>query len=793
MRGHTGVVSRARGWRALLAVLLLLCTGLAFAQTDDGQADTADPPARAARLSYVSGDLGLMPAGSTEWAAADVNRPLTNGDKLSSGPDARAELELGGAALRISNQTDLGVLNLNDQIGQFELTQGTLSITVRSVDQGASYEIDTPTMALVINQPGTFRVDVGANGNGSTVTVFDGGGIVYGENNAQRQVFSGRSYQFGDSTLNDMTVSDIQGRDEFDAWSNDRDAQYASSNRTQYVSPDVVGSQDLNQYGDWQQDEDYGAVWYPTTVQAGWAPYSVGHWVWIGPWGWTWVDAMPWGFAPYHYGRWAYVRSRWCWVPGPVSVRPVYAPALVAFVGGAGFGVSVGIGAAPVGWFPLGPGEVYNPWYRASRGYYTNVNITNIYVRNNRQVVINNINNHYNYFREGRPMPNERYFNREAPRAVTAMSRQDFASARNAERHMMSVDPRHFANAPVMARGINVQPGRASFVPPRNGNGRTLPTGGFNREVVARNAPAMPFAGRPAGPVNAAAPRNAPTPTNVRLLNGPAAAGRPGAPGRTANSPDERAFSVNRGNGGARPGENQPAAPNAETPSRFNRPQPADNRSGAPDMRRQGAPVDESNAMRPGELPSARFARPQGGEGRMPPNERPNPGNQPRPGVSYIPNADADRAMRAQPQTGSLPNTPRFERATPAQQENPRSIPNQDNAQRFQRESAAPRPESQQPRFVQQPREMQPPREVPSPREMQAPREMPQQREMQPPREMPKPREAPPQRTYQPPRGYEPPRAEPPPQQRPAQNPQQQRPPAAHEDRRPPKKDEQHN
>jgi hypothetical protein len=196
-------------------------------------------------------------------------------------------------------------------------------------------------------------------------------------------------------------------------------------------------------------------------------------------------------------------------------------------------------------------------------------------------------------------------------------------------------------------------------------------------------------------------------------------------------------------------------------------------------MRRQAQPNNNaSNAMRPGELPSARFARPPSGEGRPAPNDRGNPGNQPRPGVSYISNADADRAARAQPQPGTLPNTPRFERAQPAPQDNnPRPAPNQDNAQRFQRENAAPRQEPQQPRFVQQPREV------------QAPREMPQQRAYQPP-----------QRSYQPPQGYEPPRANNPPPQpraqpRPAQSngQPQQRSSGGHEDRHPPPKDNQHN
>ncbi|RAO76886.1 DUF6600 domain-containing protein [Dyella jiangningensis] len=799
MRAFSTLLAPTRNWRWIAVALLACVSCLAQAQTqappDDGGA--GDPPSRVARLSYRTGDVSLLPAGEKDWGDASVNRPLTTGDRLSTGQAGRAELELGGGTLRIADDTDFGFLTLNDQLSQVELTQGTLNLSVRGLAEGQSYEIDTPTVALVVDQPGTYRVDISDDGKSTRITDVDGRAVVYGEGGAQRTLVGGRTYEFGDSALNNVTISDSDGGDDFDAWCNSRDRRYAAASDTvRYVSNEVVGYQDLDQYGNWQSDPDYGQVWYPSNVAADWAPYRDGHWAYVGPWGWTWVDDSPWGFAPYHYGRWAYVRSRWCWVPGPVSVRPVYAPALVAFVGGAGFGVSVGIGAAPVGWFPLGPGEIYNPWYRASRGYYTNVNITNIYVRNNRQVVINNINNHYNYFREGRPAPNERYFNRGAPRAFTAMSRQDFASARNAERHMMSVDPRHVANAPVMARGVDVQPGRASFVPPRNGNGRNLPTGGFNREVVARNAPAMPFAGRGPGPSNAAASRNVPTPTNVRMLNGPSNANRPGAPGRNSNSPEERAFSANRNNAAPAPGMNRPGTPNNEPPAaRFNRPQPEDTRAAtAPDVRRQAAP-NESPAMRPGELPSARFARPQGGEGRVPPNERASPNNQPRPGVSYIPNADADRAARAQPQPGTLPNTPRFERVQPTPQDNARPAPNQDNAQRFQRENAAPRPEPQQPRFVQQPREVQAPREVPQPREMQAPREMSPPREMQAPREMPQPREAPQQRSYQPPRGYEPPRPNPPPQQaRPAQNSQpQQHPSGGHEDRRPPKKDDQHN
>lgn len=508
MRVSLARLSLSRRWHVLLTLLLLLCVGVASAQDDSGQDNASDPPARVARLSYASGDLGLMPAGSTEWSAADLNRPLTNGDKLSSGPDARAELELGGAALRIHSQSDLGVLNLSDQIGQFELTEGTLNITVRSLDQGATYEIDTPTLALVINQPGTFRVDVGANGNGTTVTVIDGGGIVYGENSVQREVFSGRSYQFADPSLSDMTVSDIQGRDEFDAWCNDRDAEYANASTAQYVPNDVVGGQDLNQYGNWEQDQDYGNVWYPTTVVAGWAPYSLGHWVWIGPWGWTWVDSMPWGFAPYHYGRWAFLHGRWGWLPCPPHARPIYAPALVAFVG-------IGRGG-PVGWFPLGPHEVYNPWYRASRNYYTNVNLTNIRIaRNyNQTEVINNIHHQYGFYRDGRPVSGVTYANRDAPHAFTAVPADVFAGARRVQGNQIHMDPRQLAATPVASPATLQRPSAASFGPPRGANTRPLPAAGFNRPVMAVRAPAPSAAGAPDAGFHAG-----PSASNVHVLN----------------------------------------------------------------------------------------------------------------------------------------------------------------------------------------------------------------------------------------------------------------------------------
>jgi hypothetical protein len=784
-------------WRPAAIGLLCAVAGLAQAQSslDDG---SGDPPNRVARLSYISGDLGFLPAGSKDWSDGSINRPLTTGDRLSSGQASRAELEIGGGTLRIDGKTDLAVLDLTDQVAQIELTQGTLNLNVRHLDAGQSYEIDTPTVALVVDQPGTFRVDTGDNGQGTQVTAFDGSATVYGENSTQRTVNAGRSYRFDDSSLQSVAISDVGDGDAFDAWSNQRDRRYERSPTRRYVSDDVVGYQDLDRYGDWQDTGDYGEVWYPAHQAADWAPYRDGHWAYIAPWGWSWVDDSPWGFAPYHYGRWAYTDRGWGWIPGPREERAIYAPALVAFVGGGGF--SIGIGAGPVGWFPLGPGEIYNPWYGCDRSYYSRVNVTNIRVTNvyNNTTIINNINNHYSSYRDNRPLAGDRYVNRAAPRGFTAIPAKAFAGGQHVQRDLLHVDPRQLASARVQPRGVGVTPLAGMPAATHSANVQALPLNGFRRQVVARRAPPLPAAERRVGtvhntllPVNFRGPSN-----NVRLLGAQAdRVGRfdPAAPRglRGAPLPVNPRTSVL---------QDEPRARNVL-------PNPAL-------IRRTSNVIDQP---RPGELPSARFAHPQPGaafgrsgveQGRPMPVRAPldTRSGVPEAGVRSISNAGDSQPHGAYRGTPTLPQVPQIQRAAPsdpyanANERNQRFDPTRgyhsslpsvepihntmvpraqhtyDNPQgnlhepsrsvtqpspptyqpRFQ-----PQPQAeQQPRFQPQPREMQQPRFQPPPREMQQPRFQPPPREMQQPRFQPPPQAAP-QRQYQPQMQARPPQAEP--------------------------------
>lgn len=473
-------------YRLAFSLSLLLGANVAFADS------YADPPGRVARLAYTRGEVSFSPAGENDWVIATLNRPLIRGDRLWTDRDARAELQLGSAAVRLDEGTSLQLLNLDDRAAQVELTQGTLNLRVRRLYQGQSFEVDTPTLAFEITRPGQYRIDVDDQGQHTTVAVWDGGGTAYGEH-ANFPIREGEAIRFYDTDLRDYQVYDIPRPDDFDRFCQSRDDRYERSVSRRYVSEDMVGYADLDEYGSWSEVREYGSVWYPTRVSAGWAPYRDGRWIWQEPWGWTWVDSSPWGFAPFHYGRWAYIDSRWGWIPGPVSVRPVYAPALVAFVGGRNWSVGVNLGGgAPIGWFPLGPREVYCPTYRVSRNYFTSINVSN--------TVINNtyITNVYNDYSAGRALTNVNYAYRGNPGALTAVSSTTFVNAQPVSQGMLRMDRDAASRAEVM-RVAALAPVQRSVVGGAAAASNVPQRAVVERNVVARSAPPpsiVPFAQR---------------------------------------------------------------------------------------------------------------------------------------------------------------------------------------------------------------------------------------------------------------------------------------------------------
>ena len=457
--------------RLVITVALLGCAAAAY----------ADPPARVGRLNHAAGAVSFAPAEAPDqWTQAALNRPLTAGDRLWADNGGRAEFHIGSTAVRLGARTSLDVLNLNDDTLQFRLAQGAANIRVRHLDPGDTVEIATPAGAVLIREPGSYRVSVDPQSDSSRVVVNFGRAQVVTATQSFN-VPSSQAVSFAPNMNPAFELAAYAGSDEFDRWSAERDRREDRIVSTRYVSPHMTGYEDLDEHGTWRTLPEYGAVWVPTRVASGWAPYRHGHWVWVSPWGWTWVDDAPWGYAPSHYGRWVWTGGYWAWAPGRVVARPVYAPALVAFVGGSHFHVRASSGPA-VGWFPLGWRDPYIPSYRASPTYVRNVNVTHV-------TNVTNITNMYN-----NPAAANRvnFANRNNPDAVTVVSRQAFASARPVAQSTVRVAPTELAKAEVVQAKPPAEPERASVA--RQRTEQRPPATVAAREVVAVTAPAKPTA-----------------------------------------------------------------------------------------------------------------------------------------------------------------------------------------------------------------------------------------------------------------------------------------------------------
>jgi FecR protein len=383
--------TNARILCTLGSVLLGLFSSPAMGQVRDEYGEIRQT---VARISYLSGEVSFSRGDDPDdWQPADVNVPMTLGDRIYTGSRSRLELQVhGGDLVRLGARTDFAALNLTEDTKQFSLTSGVASIRIRRLSDWEIFEIDTPNAAVIFEQPGDYRVDVDEDGftrvavHDGTATVAAGGGQIL--------LRAGEAMEVEGIDAPRYDIVALAGPDAWDRWVIERDDRQSRTRSYRYVSADIVGADDLDEYGRWEQVRDYGWVWSPTAVAADWAPYRSGHWIWQDPWGWTWVSAEPWGWAPYHYGRWARISSRWYWVPVAPAVRYVsYSPALVAFVGGGpGWSASISIGSGGfVGWFPLGPQDPFSPWW-GDRSRVRYPSVTNVTYVNRTYVTVVNRN-----------------------------------------------------------------------------------------------------------------------------------------------------------------------------------------------------------------------------------------------------------------------------------------------------------------------------------------------------------------------------------------------------------------
>ena len=327
-------------------------------------------PERVGRLALMEGEVQSWNDSRQAWEAALLNLPVTSRSAFWTGASARAEVTAGSAALRMDSLTQANLLRLDDGGTDVDVPRGSVGIRLRAPGDPA-WQVAARDSIVTLSSPGSYRIDVDAVRGALTVQVFEGSAELVA---ADRRIPVPTGQQVSLDLLTWQVRSQSPAvRTAFDEWNALRDREQERLQAWNYVSPEMTGAESLDGAGYWSSDPGHGAVWYPTAVAPGWAPYRNGRWVWRPPWGWTWVEDAPWGFAPFHYGQWVMLNGLWGWAPGPFVRRPVYLPARPGAWGHrgqpglpiAGFAAGQGLAAA----MPVRPPRAAYPLPRFSSQY----------------------------------------------------------------------------------------------------------------------------------------------------------------------------------------------------------------------------------------------------------------------------------------------------------------------------------------------------------------------------------------------------------------------------------------
>jgi len=684
----------------LLALSMLAGTPAPAWRAPDAQAAPAEPAAPPAtgdapapteatevippRISYINGQVSFWRPGADDWTPAKVNTPLAPGDVLYAGPDGNVEVQVGPRAfVRAAEGTQIGLDNQESDFLQLRLTGGLAALDLRELPAGQTVELDTPNAVFTVERMGFYRAEVESDSTtfrahrGGVATMTPAGGEATQIAGNQQVVVTGAESPR-------VETGAAPALSPWDRWNNERTDYVIRSASTRYVPRGTYGTEELDQHGSWRTVEQYGAVWAPAGVPAGWVPYSTGRWIWDPRFGWTWLDDAPWGWAPYHHGRWVFVGSYWAWAPGPIVVRPVYAPALVVFLGG---GVRVGV--RPLCWAPLAWGEPIIPWWGRPgfvgvatwRGWGGPHVVNNVVVNRTTTVNVTNINVYRNVTVNNAVVgvSADRFGHHERPRRIDQAEVRQLAPVRGA------LDVKPVAASVTVASGAAAKPPAAmekravvATRPPHDVTTRLRDQGIAPTRTAEPNAP----------------PRIVPAPRPVRGTEPASTRPQPSGPRNTpaprANVPESRGERPDR-NGQrernqpqAMPAPSQsptpsqaPTAPQTSTPPRAPAPSQAPSQkpappqppgqsqtpaqSQAPAPQRQPAAPRSDPAAKGGERPDDRRARSQPQNQPGPPHP-PHPARQPAPARAEPQVNRGERPDHGQRPPNAAPDRP----ATPA-------------------------------------------------------------------------------------------------------------------------------
>ncbi len=286
---------------------------LALAASTLAWGEALDTPERIARLAYVEGQVSFHAAQAPAYSTLP-DRPLIPGDRLVTETGGRAEITLGTSTLRLDEQTELAITDLDAANVRVELAGGTAIVRLHELLEDETFEIVTPTTSIAIDGPGEYRVTVPADGV-TELTVRAGLAEIAAADGPVRVAAGQRVRLEGRDAV--ATLATPQPPDAFDDWVLDRELRLAAAEPL----PEGPGDHDdyavLDHYGEWYDEPSYGRVWMPSYAYGVGDPFGYGYWDNVGVRGRGWFNPAPWAFFTFYQGRWAYLHrlNRWCWVP----------------------------------------------------------------------------------------------------------------------------------------------------------------------------------------------------------------------------------------------------------------------------------------------------------------------------------------------------------------------------------------------------------------------------------------------------------------------------------------------
>lgn len=313
------------GWMAVAAIFCLLFAGVrAEAQADDSQV-------RAARMSFLQGTVNVNHIDNTGSDPAQVNMPLPQGVRVSTGQDGQAEIEFeDGSVVRLTPNSSLELTTLTaDANGNLTtdltLDNGLMYAELRAADK-FTYSIAAGAVQVSPVVDATVRISM--DKPPAVVSVLDGtaqvaGGSASGEG-YKTNVNAGETLNGDANDPGRYHLTQQVATNSWDKWNDDRDAAAANETAEQtdvrdgYAGEAGYGWSDLDANGSWYNVPGQGEVWQPNVAtDPDFDPYGYGSWVWYPGSGYVWASGYSWGWTPYRCGNWSYWDDfGWGWQPG---------------------------------------------------------------------------------------------------------------------------------------------------------------------------------------------------------------------------------------------------------------------------------------------------------------------------------------------------------------------------------------------------------------------------------------------------------------------------------------------